>query len=62
MVIFLRPVCLFSASRVQYVSDLHPKFALSHTMCGLSANLVHILGENFTRSVERDPHFTRVVP
>jgi len=29
---FLRPV--FSASRVQQVSDLHSKFTLSHTMCG----------------------------
>ena len=28
----LRPV--FSASRVQHVSDLHLKFALGHTMCG----------------------------
>jgi len=28
----LRPV--FSASRVHQVSDLHSKFALSHTMCG----------------------------
>jgi len=30
---FLQPV--FSASRVQHNSDLHPKFALRpHTMCG----------------------------
>jgi len=29
---FLHPV--FSASRKQYVSDLHSKFALRHTMCG----------------------------
>jgi len=29
---FLHPA--FSASRVQHVSDLHPKFALGHTMCG----------------------------
>jgi len=29
---FLRPV--FAASRAQHVSDLHSKFALSHTMCG----------------------------
>jgi len=28
---FLRPV--FSASHVQHVSDLHPKFAQGHTMC-----------------------------
>jgi len=34
---FLRPV--FSASRVQYVSDLHPKFALRHTMCGSMADI-----------------------
>jgi len=32
MAIFLRS--LFSASRVQYISDLHSKLALSHTMCG----------------------------
>jgi len=30
--VFLRPV--FSASRLQHVSDLRLKFALSHTMCG----------------------------
>jgi len=29
---FLGPV--FPASRVQHISDLHSKFALSHTMCG----------------------------
>jgi len=29
---FLRPA--FPASRVQHVSDLHSKFALSHTVCG----------------------------
>jgi len=34
---FLRPV--FSASRVQHVSDLHLKFALSHTMCGSMADI-----------------------
>jgi len=33
---FLRPV--FSASRVQHVSDLHPKFALS-TMYGSMADI-----------------------
>jgi len=33
---FLRPV--FSASRVQQVSDLHLKFALRHTMCGSMAD------------------------
>ena len=34
---FLRPV--FSASRVQQVSDLHLKFALFHTMCGSMADI-----------------------
>jgi len=34
---FLRPV--FSASRVQQVSDLHLKFLLSHTMCGSMADI-----------------------
>jgi len=34
---FLHPV--FSASRVQHVLDLHPKFALSHTMCGSMADI-----------------------
>ena len=34
---FLRPA--FPASRVQHVSDLHPKFALRHTMCGSMANI-----------------------
>ena len=29
---FLHPV--FSASRVQHISDLHSKFALGHAMCG----------------------------
>jgi len=29
---FLHPV--FSASRVQYISDLHSKFAQGHIMCG----------------------------
>ena len=29
---FLRPV--FAASRVPHISDMHSKFALSHTMCG----------------------------
>jgi len=33
--LFLRPV--FPVSRVQHVSDLHPKFALRHTMCGSMA-------------------------
>jgi len=32
---FLRPA--FSASRVQHVSDPHPKFAEGHTMCGSMA-------------------------
>jgi len=34
---FLRPV--FSASRVQQVSDLHLKFALRHTTCGSMADI-----------------------
>jgi len=34
---FLRPV--FSASRVQQISDLHPKFAQGHTMCGSMADI-----------------------
>jgi len=34
---FLRPV--FSASRVQQVSDLHLTFALRHTMCGSMADI-----------------------
>jgi len=35
---FLRPA--FPASRVQHVSDLHPKFALRpHTMCGSMADI-----------------------
>jgi len=37
---FLRPV--FSASRVQHVSDLHPKYALGpygHIMCGSMADI-----------------------
>jgi len=34
---FLRPV--FSASRVQHVSDLHLKFALRHTMCASMADI-----------------------
>jgi len=33
----LRPV--FSASRVQHVSDLRLKFALGHTMCGSMADI-----------------------
>jgi len=37
MAIFLHPV--FSASRVQHVSDLHPKFALRHAMCGSMADI-----------------------
>ena len=32
MAIFLRPV--YRPSGVQHVSELHSKFALSHTMCG----------------------------
>jgi len=40
---FLRPV--FSASRVQQVSDLHLKFALSHTMCGSMADIQHAAAE-----------------
>jgi len=35
--LFLRPV--FSASRVQQVSDLHLKFTLRHTMCGSMADI-----------------------
>jgi len=34
---FLHPV--FSASRAQHVSDLHSKFALSHIMCGSTADI-----------------------
>jgi len=34
---FLRPV--FSASRVQHVSDLHPKFHYGHTMCASTADI-----------------------
>ena len=34
---FLRPV--FSVSRVQHISDLHPKFAVGHTMCGSMADI-----------------------
>jgi len=34
---FLHPA--FPASRVQHVSDLHPKFSLRHTMCGSMANI-----------------------
>ena len=42
--LFLRPV--FSASGVQHVSDLHPKFALSHTMCGSMADIQSATAEN----------------
>jgi len=32
---FWRFLCpIFSASRLQHISDMHPKFALGHTMCG----------------------------
>ena len=41
---FLRPVC--SASRVQHVSDLHPKFALRHTMCGSMVDIQSSTAEN----------------
>jgi len=34
---FLRPA--FTASRVQQVSDMHSKFALSHTMCANMADI-----------------------
>jgi len=34
---FLRPV--FAASREQHISDLHSKFALSHTMSGSMADI-----------------------
>jgi len=34
---FLRPV--FAASRVEHVSDLHLKFALSHTVCASMVNM-----------------------
>jgi len=32
LAVFLDPA--FPASRVQHVSDVHPKFAPRHTMCG----------------------------
>ena len=34
---FLHPV--FPASRMQYISDLHSKFALGHAMCGSMADI-----------------------
>jgi len=40
---FLRPA--FSASHVQQVSDLHLKFALSHTMCGSMADIQSVAAE-----------------
>jgi len=40
---FLHPV--FSASRLQQVSDLHLKFALSHTMCGSMADIQSVAAE-----------------
>jgi len=40
---FLRPV--FSASRVQHVSDLHLKFALGHTMCARMADIHSVTAE-----------------
>jgi len=37
---------VFSASRVQHVSDqLHLKFALGHTMCGSMANIQSAVAE-----------------
>ena len=37
MAIFLGPA--FPASRVHHISDLHSKFALSHTMCGSTVDI-----------------------
>ena len=36
----------FSASRVQHVSDLHPKFALRPTMCGSMVDIQSGTAEN----------------
>jgi len=41
---FLHPV--FSASRVQHVSDMNPKFALGHTMCGSMVDIQSATAEN----------------
>ena len=45
---FLRPA--FPASRVQHVSDLHPKFALGRTMlCGSMVDIQSATAENRRR-------------
>jgi len=41
---FLGPA--FSASREQHVSDLRPKFALGHTMCGSMVDIQPATAEN----------------
>jgi len=52
LAIFLGPV--FSASRVQQVSDLHPKFALSHTMCRSMVDIQSATAENWRgKNIER---------
>jgi len=57
----LRPVLsasVFSASRVQHVSDLHPKFAQNHTMCAIMADIqsltADIIGEEKRRWIDRE--------
>jgi len=40
---FLRPV--FSASRVQHISDMHFKFAQGHTMCGSMVDIQSLAAE-----------------
>jgi len=44
LAILLRPV--FSASCMQHFSDLHPKFALGHTVCGSMVDIQRATAEN----------------
>jgi len=47
---FLRPV--FTASRIQQISDMHSKFALRHIMCGSTVDTQSATAEN-RRAKER---------
>ena len=49
---FLRPV--FSASRVQHVSDLQLKFALGHSMCGSMADVQSATAEIRRGKIQKD--------